>query len=212
MADEDPAAEVAAEDPNPTVSLLSARSLETDGDSEDDADFDPVKSGDEASSDEGSEDEDDDGSGDDDDDDASDDDEVARAVKASFLRSFGAADAADDGAAEAAAAAVAGDAAADDVALPLGDAEMEELFDTDESDTDDDDSDDDEEDISLVPEDSNVLNASTGLLVPGSEYSPSASVSAVTRPPYEKNKNASPAASIPRELFLYSPSLKRKAR
>ena len=62
MADEDPAAEVAAEDPNPTVSLLSARSLETDGDSEDDADFDPVKSGDEASSDEGSE-EDDDGSG-----------------------------------------------------------------------------------------------------------------------------------------------------
>ena len=224
MADEDPAAEVAAEDPNPTVSLLSARSLETDGDSEDDADFDPVKSGDEASSDEGSE-EEDDGSGDDDDDDddddasddedASDDDEVARAVKASFLRSFGAADAADDGAAEAAAAAVAGDAAADDVALPLGDAEMEELFDTDESDTDDDDSDDDEEDVSLVPEDSNVLNASTGLLVPGSEYSPSASVSAATRPPVEKKNNAraSPtAASIPRELFLYSPSLKRRAR
>ena len=87
MADADPA-EVAAEDPNPTVSLLSARSLETDGDSEDDADFDPVKSGDEASSD----DDDDDGSGDDDEDDASgaddasDDDEVARAVKASFLR------------------------------------------------------------------------------------------------------------------------------
>ena len=93
MADADPAAEVAAEDPNPTVSLLSARSLETDGDSEDDADFDPVKSGDEASSDD-DDDDDDDGSGNDDEDDASgaddasDDDEVARAVKASFIRSF----------------------------------------------------------------------------------------------------------------------------
>ena len=217
MADADPGAEVAAEDPNPTVSLLSARSLETDGDSEDDADFDPVKSGDEASSD------DDDGSGDDDEDDASgaddasDDDEVARAVKASFLRSFGEPDERidDDRIAEAAAATVPGDAAADDDALPLGDAEMERLFDTDESDTDEDDSDDEDEDVSLVPEESNVLNASAGLLVPGPEYSPSASVSAVTRPPLEKGSRASPSESrksIPRELFPYSPSLKRAAR
>ena len=216
MADADPGAEVAAEDPNPTVSLLSARSLETDGDSEDDADFDPVKSGDEASSD------DDDGSGDDDEDDDSakddayDDDEVARAVKASFLRSFGEPDERidDDRIAEAAAT-VPGDAAADDDALPLGDAEMERLFDTDESDTDEDDSDDEDEDVSLVPEESNVLNASAGLLVPGPEYSPSASVSAVTRPPLEKEARASPSESrksIPRELFPYSPSLKRAAR
>ena len=225
MADADPAAEVAAEDPNPTVSLLSARSLETDGDSEDDADFDPVKSGDEASSDD-DDDDDDDGSGNDDEDDASgaddasDDDEVARAVKASFLRSFG--ERIDDEridddriAEEAAAATVPGDAAADDDALPLGDAEMERLFDTDESDTDEDDSDDEDEDVSLVPEESNVLNASAGLLVPGPEYSPSASVSAVTRPPLEKEARASPSESrksIPRELFPYSPSLKRAAR
>ena len=215
MADADPAAEVAAEDPNPTVSLLSVRSLETDGDSDDDADFDPVKSGDEASSD----DDDDDGSGDDEDDasgeeEASDDDEVARAVKASFLRSFGEPDGTDDRAFEAAAATVAGDAAADDNALPLGDAEMEELFDTDESDTDEDDSDDEDEDVSLVPEDSNVLNASTGLLVPGSEYSPSASVSAVPRQktPFEKRGAEGASASIPKELFPYSPSLKRRAR
>ena len=208
-------AEEASEDPNATVSLLSARSLETDGDSEDDADFDPVKSGDEASSD----DEDDDGSSDDDEDaageddeDASDDDEVARAVKASFLRSFGEPDATDDRAVETAAVTVVGDAAADDNALPLGDAEMEELFDTDESDTDEDYSEDEDEDVSLVPEDSNVLNASTGLLVPGSEYSPSASVSAVPRPPVEKGARASPAKSVPRELFVYSPSLKRLAR
>ena len=208
-------AEEASEDPNATVSLLSARSLETDGDSEEDADFDPVKSGDEASSD----DEDDDGSSDDDEDaageddeDASDDDEVARAVKASFLRSFGESDATDDRAVETAAVTVVGDAAADDNALPLGDAEMEELFDTDESDTDEDYSEDEDEDVSLVPEDSNVLNASTGLLVPGSEYSPSASVSAVPRPPVEKGARASPAKSVPRELFVYSPSLKRLAR
>ena len=92
---------------------------------------------------------------------------------------------------------------------------MERLFDTDESDTDEDDSDDEDEDVSLVPEESNVLNASAGLLVPGPEYSPSASVSAVTRPPLEKEARASPSESrksIPRELFPYSPSLKRAAR
>ena len=193
--------------PAPTVSL-SGRSLDTDGDS-DDEDFDPVKSGsgddDDASSagsdEDGSSSEDDDASDDDDDDDA-------RAAKASFLRSFGDHAEGTDGTADDDAAPAIDDDAG---ALPLADAEMEDLFDTDESDTDSDDDDDDDDDVSLVPEDSNVLNGVDSCLIPGSEYSPSASVSAATK--RTGNKAQSPSiGTIPRELFLYSPSLKRRAR
>ena len=193
--------------PAPTVSL-SGRSLDTDGDS-DDEDFDPVKSGsgddDDASSagsdEDGSSSEDDDASDDDDDDDA-------LAAKASFLRSFGDHAEGTDGTADDDAAPAIDDDAG---ALPLADAEMEDLFDTDESDTDSDDDDDDDDDVSLVPEDSNVLNGVDSCLIPGSEYSPSASVSAATK--RTGNKAQSPSiGTIPRELFLYSPSLKRRAR
>ena len=200
--------EVMAADHPPTVSL-SGRLLETDGDS-DDEDFDPVKllDDDAASSSAGSDDDGSDGSGEDDDE--SDDDERARAVKASFLRSFGEHADTSDGTADP--APMLPDDDDDDVNLPLEDAEMDDLFDTDQSDTDEDDSDDEDEDVSLVPEDSNILNGSTGL-VPGSEYSPSASgVSAVNKRTSAKEASPSVGAPIPRELFLYSPSLKRRAR
>ena len=106
------------------------------------------------------------------------------------------------------------------------------------SDTDDDfdDSDDDDEDVSLVPEDSNILAASTGA-IPGSDDSPSASAAATRRVQTEGTERignrilASPSPSvtarrispgvdtqsapipeIPEQLFAYSPSLRKRAR
>lgn len=211
-----------------TAASLSVRSLDatTDGEDDDDADFDP--DADKSEDDDADDIEDDDGE--DPTATSSDDDEAARAAKASFLRSFG------ERAPEDANDAVVAD---DDFGnLPLADAEMEQLFDSEMSDTDDDfdDSDDDDEDVSLVPEDSNILAASTGA-IPGSDDSPSASAAATRRVQTEGTERignrilASPSPSvtarrispridtqsapipeIPEQLFAYSPSLRKRAR
>ena len=206
----------------PTATLSAARSLDTDGDS-DDEDFDPLaitleeEDDDDASDGDGSD--DDDGSDEDGFSDASgSSDSAARAAKASFLRSFGERPPPTDPSTRP-------EALEDDDANlpPLADAEMEEIFDSDMSDTDDDSDSDSDEDVSLVPEESNVLDASHGTgAIPGPDYSPSASAAAgMARERLNDTDDAqtatptaaSPSVSvIPRELFAYSPSLKKRAR